>query len=76
MIQQRTGIAVFAMIALLLTSGASATAKQRVKEGGMALPLPKIIAHRGGPGNWPPNTLCANNPMALLDYRKKLPEND
>lgn len=59
MIQQRTGIAVFAMIALLLISGASATAKQRMKEGGMALPLPKIIAHRGGPDNWPPNTLCA-----------------
>lgn len=25
----------------------------------MAPPLPKIIAHRGGPTNWPPNTICA-----------------
>ncbi len=24
-----------------------------------AHPLPKIIAHRGGPNNWPPNTVCA-----------------
>lgn len=29
------------------------------KEIKMAPPLPKIIAHRGGPANWPPNTICA-----------------
>lgn len=35
----------------------------------MANPLPKIIAHRGGQDNWPPNTACAfkNNIQAGVD---------
>lgn len=47
-----TSMAVFSAVHI-------AAASQNQKENTMTLPLPKIIAHRGGPNDWPPNTVCA-----------------